>query len=108
MLHLQRISQRVRLLSFRSINVSKLISEIQNAYRAANRLYNAHRQFAALQEYRGFATGSEPYDAVVIGGGANGHVRTCIYVLTLIKFRSGWLRGCYQSCSARLESKVTV
>ncbi|KIM81197.1 hypothetical protein PILCRDRAFT_89208 [Piloderma croceum F 1598] len=52
---LQRISQR-------------------NAPRAARRLRQASLQVGCYQAYRGLATPSGPYDAVIIGGGPGGYV----------------------------------
>ncbi|KAJ8507780.1 hypothetical protein ONZ45_g9896 [Pleurotus djamor] len=56
MLHLQKITQR-------------------NAPRAVRRMrQNGGVQAAALQAYRGYASSSDPYDVVVIGGGPGGYV----------------------------------
>ncbi|KAF9449142.1 dihydrolipoamide dehydrogenase [Macrolepiota fuliginosa MF-IS2] len=46
----------------------------QNIPRAGRRLRQTGLQVGSWQSYRGLATGSEPYDVVVIGGGPGGYV----------------------------------
>ncbi|KAF7419265.1 dihydrolipoamide dehydrogenase precursor [Pleurotus ostreatus] len=55
MLHLRRIAQK-------------------SAPRAARRLRQTGAQAAIVQSYRGYASSSDPYDVVVIGGGPGGYV----------------------------------